>query len=134
MARTGMNQDNTSPIEETAVEIGAEVYNRVRLALLRLGSPLKLGLRGMRNLRLELNEQTWLCLDRNNRPVVVWTGFENQGRTDLKEPVRCRLRIYHSLGGMLARSLPEEIEHILDQRLRGMRQDTPSITEFPRRR
>ncbi len=90
--------DKVPSLRETPSLIPASRYNSVRLALIRLGRPLRVELKGLRHLDMLLDDEAWVCVDRslNDFPVVAWTDFQNRRRTSLTDPIRCRLRIFHA--------------------------------------
>lgn len=112
-------RDEPQPVHTLRKIIQAEDYNRVRLALVRLGSPLRVPLAGMRCLEMEVDEKRWLCLDTcaSDRPVLAWTGFESGGRSAIHEPVSCELRIFHVHGGLVMGEILESLVRSLQERL-----------------
>jgi hypothetical protein len=62
----------TLPLRIFSKKIEAACYNRGRLALLRLGDPLRVPLPLHRGLVVILNSAIWLCVDSfaDNQPVV----------------------------------------------------------------
>ena len=99
--------------------IPAEHYNRVRLALKRLSNPLLVELSPMRQLKIILLDQYWLCFDfcMNDMPVLAWTEFETLGRSALNEPVECELRLYHCHAGMIMGEVLQTLDHSLETML-----------------
>ncbi len=102
--------------------IAAEDYNRVRLALSRLGNPLYLDLGAtLPCLEVQLCDDYWLCFDscRDEQPVLAWTAFERAGRSGLHEPVACDLHFYHLHAGLVMGdifdSIVIELRRQLDQ-------------------
>lgn len=97
----------------------AEHYNRVRLALKRLSNPLMVELTPMRQLKIILLDQYWLCFDfcMNDMPVLAWTEFKTSGRSALNEPVECELRLYHCHAGMVMGEVLETLSHSLETML-----------------
>jgi len=85
-------------------EVPAEVYNTLRVVLLR--TP-----RGARLALAELRPELWALLDRrgwvivdgvqHDLPLLGWTGFRPGVRAALNEPVPCRVEVYHRCAGML---------------------------------
>lgn len=71
-------------------------YNRVRVALNRLENPIRLGLTGIRDWDMILDDDTWVCVDTrlNGRPVIALSDFEAAGRSALHLPIACRADIY----------------------------------------
>ncbi len=83
--------------------IEAPVYNHVRLALRRLGSPLRVEVPGHRGLEIILESRVWMCVDANaeDQPVMAWLNFDNRGRDNLQAPVGCTLELYHYCAGLV---------------------------------
>ncbi len=100
--------------------VPAPYYNRVRLALKRFGQPLQLVLPGMRGFEMCLDDDAWVCTDRNLnfRPMLAWTGFKNNARTGLSEPVECQVIYYHAYANIVVRTALSDLDRKLEQRLR----------------
>jgi hypothetical protein len=98
----GMRLNDISPLRTLPKTIEAVRYNRVRLALLRLGSPLRVELPRLQ-LDMLLERQAWIafCLWQQNFPMLAWTEFDARQRAGLHEPVHCCLRLYHVHAGLL---------------------------------
>ena len=99
--------------------IEADDYNRVRLALRRLGNPLHFELTPMKCLDIILTDQYWLCFDTCmvDRPILAWTDFLSTGRSALHTPVSCTLRLYHMHAGLVMGEVLEAVGCILSQKL-----------------
>lgn len=99
--------------------IGAEQFNRTRLALMRFESPLRLVLPGLRGLDMMIDRETWLCIDRtlNDLPVLAWTDFRVSGRA-LHEPVACRTLYFHAYANVIVKTALADVHRILNERLR----------------
>ena len=113
-----LDEFNTSHTLHKTIE--AEDYNRVRLALRRLGPRIELELPSMRCLQILLTNEYWLCTDNcvGDRPVMAWTAFESAGRSALNAPVTCELRLYHTHAGMVMGEVLENIGKELQKRLK----------------
>jgi hypothetical protein len=107
-------------------EIKAEYFNRARLALLRLGSPLRLPLPRLRGLDLVLTDDCWVCVDRslNDVPVIAWLDFASHGRISLVAPIACELRHYHAHAARLLDTLWDDMLAELDAKLESPRGST----------
>ncbi len=109
-----------APLRSVPKTVEARYYNRVRLALKRLGKPLEVELDGeLRQTDMLLTDHEWLCVDRtrDDLPLLAWTDFTVKGRDALHAPVRCTLHLYHTHSGLLmGRTLPI-LDRILQQRL-----------------
>lgn len=99
--------------------IPATCYNRVRLALIRLGKPLRLDLPQHRGLEMVLTDDAWRCIDtlREDQLVLVWRTFDSSGRDDLTQPVTCELHLYHHCAGLVMGSILGDMEEALDVRI-----------------
>jgi len=89
---------NKIPIlKAEAYYINASHYNRVRLALARLGKPLRIELVNLCGLDVILDDTEWVCVDRKlaDLPAVAWTDFKVGVRNNLHKPVACQVRYYH---------------------------------------
>lgn len=97
-------------------QLPAARYNRARLALRRLGDS-RLELPGLRTLDLILEEQVWAVLDRalNDIPIVAWTDFAH--RSDLHNPVSCRVKYYHAHARMIEERVLTLMDKLLEERL-----------------
>jgi len=100
--------------------IEASVYNHVRLALRRLGAPLRIAVPDHRGLEIILDHHLWLCVDANaeDQPVMAWKEFASQGRDDLQAPVACTLELYHRFAGLVMGSALDALGEALHERLR----------------
>ncbi len=104
-----MHDRDVPPMRSFPKTIAARYYNRVRLALLRLGNPLRVPMNALGQADIILSDEEWRCVDRSrdDLPLLAWTDFQVQGRDALHEPVSCTLRLYHSHAGILmGRALP----------------------------
>ena len=99
--------------------IEASVYNHVRLALRRLGAPLRVEVPGHRGLEIILDDHIWLCVDSNvgDQPVMAWLEFNAHQRSNLHEPISCNLELYHSCAGLVMGSTLDSLDEALIQRL-----------------
>jgi hypothetical protein len=99
--------------------IPATCYNRVRLALIRLGKPLRLGLPRHRGLEMVLTDEVWYCVDSlaEDQLILAWRAFATGGRDNLAEPVACELFLYHHCAGLVMGSALSAMEEALHARL-----------------
>ncbi|ADE16472.1 conserved hypothetical protein [Nitrosococcus halophilus Nc 4] len=109
----------TSPLRVLPKTIEATDFNRVRLALRRLGRPLRVALPAHRGLEVILDNHMWLCVDsfHQDQPVLAWRSFETIDRYGLHEPVRCELCLYHTHAGLIMGSAIEQLSEALAKRL-----------------
>ena len=100
--------------------IEAPIYNHVRLALRRLGTPLRVAVPGHRGLEIILENHLWLCVDANadDQPVMAWLAFEVHHRDNLQEPVRCSLELYHRFAGLVMGSVLDSLDEALSEMLK----------------
>ncbi|MEJ2346005.1 MAG: hypothetical protein P8090_11450 [Gammaproteobacteria bacterium] len=94
-------------------------FNAVRLALLRLGEPVRFALPGLRTLEMVLEQQAWICVDSglNDFPVLAWVDFEAGGRNALHEPVSCMLYTYHAHAHIIEARVLQAVSEFVDRRL-----------------
>ena len=100
--------------------IEAPIYNHVRLALRRLGSPLRVAVPGHRGLEIILEDHLWLCVDANadDQPVMAWLDFNVLHRDNLHEPVSCTLELYHRFAGLVMGSALDSLDETLSDQLK----------------
>ena len=100
-------------------EVDAAQFNRIRLALLRLGEPLRMELRHLGGLDVLRSRERCGCGDRtmDDLAVIAWTRFESAGRQQLQAPVRCRLRYYHGHAGMIVQTVLDDALAVVAQKL-----------------
>ena len=101
---------------ETAVS--AEHFNLVKIALKRLGSPIRLELPKLRTLDFLLDEETWIIVDRrlNDIPVMAWLDFETKDRS-LHEPLGCTLNLYQAHASIIQPRVIEAMTLLLGEKL-----------------
>ncbi len=97
--------------------IEATCYNRGRLALLRLGYPLRVALQQHRGLEVILSNTMWLCVDSNadDQPILAWREFQIHGRRNLIQPVPCELWLYHNCAGLIMGSALDDLDQALEK-------------------
>jgi hypothetical protein len=83
------------PIRSIPYTLEAVLYNRARLALLRIGNPLELELEGLA-IDIVLENTCWIGYHshQTSLPLIAWDGFET-GRNALDAPVGCIMHLYH---------------------------------------
>jgi hypothetical protein len=75
--------------------LDAALYNRARLALLRICNPLEVEL-GILGIDMVLENTCWVgyhC-QQISLPLIAWDGFDH-GRSALDMPVGCTMHLYH---------------------------------------
>ena len=113
---------NLRPLRVIPKTIEAACYNQVRLALLRLGNPLRVPLPEHRGLEIILENHYWLCVDSalEDQPIMAWLDFDTRRHNQaLYEPVSCELRLYHTHAGLIMGSALDAMEQSLSLRLAG---------------
>jgi len=97
----------------------AKRYNRVRLALSRLGAPLRWQIATLRGLDIYLDADVWICGDRtlNDFPVIAWTAFDTRSRQGLHSSIECTMSFYHAHAGMIVDTVLENVDSVLEDRL-----------------
>lgn len=111
--------DDPPPLRVMPKTIPATCYNRVRLALIRLGKPLRIDLPRHRGLEMVLADDAWRCVDSlsEDQLILAWRAFASGGRDNLTEPVACELFLYHHCAGLVMGSALSAMEEALDARL-----------------
>ena len=97
----------------------AQDYNLVRIALKRLGSPLRFKLPRLRTLDLVLEPDAWIIVDDslNDIPIIAWLDFEDKRRSSLHEDIHCEQRSYHQHALIIVDKALEAMQLILGERL-----------------
>ena len=97
--------------------IEADCYNRVRLALKRLPSSLRVELPDHRGLEAVLEDDYWLVVDtlQADRVILAWVDFEH--RNSLHQPVACLLKLYHVHAGLVMGTALEALDKAIAARL-----------------
>ncbi|MDH5324023.1 MAG: hypothetical protein OEZ68_18855 [Gammaproteobacteria bacterium] len=113
--------------------IEASNYNRVRLALCRLGNPLRLELINLRGLDVQLDNEAWVCVDRtlNDMPIFAWVNLQSRGRVSLCAPVPCQLRFYHNHADLICGTVLDLIDRQLQIRLSQPQSRLGQVKKFP---
>jgi hypothetical protein len=96
--------------------ITAARYNRIRLALRRLKSPIRFDT-GLRDIDMILEENVWYCVDRSmhDLPIIAWDNFPT--RMTLHEPICCRLSFYHAHADKILELVLTAVDTYLEQQL-----------------
>ncbi len=115
-------------------QIDAQYFNKIRLALSRLPSPIRLQLRELQHIDMIIDNDSWACVDNslNDLPIAAWTDFQTEGRDNLHEPIKCKLSYYHYQAAMVINKVLDITLELLNERL-----TTPAhckITEPKKRR
>ena len=114
-------------IKISPITVDAPVYNRLRLAALRLDNPLRVALSGLKGMDFLIDDTSWICVDRTlyDLPILAWTGFKTVGRASLHEPVHCHLHYYHIHANVIAETVLNTVESILQERLKPYKPSEP---------
>lgn len=96
--------------------VEARCFNDARVALHRIGNPLRIALPDHRGLEVIVAEDAWLCVDslQEDLPVLAWCEFAGTAREGLHEPVACELRLYHLHAGLIMGSAVDALTEALD--------------------
>jgi hypothetical protein len=105
------------PLRIFPKKIEAACYNRARLALLRLGSPLRVTLQKHRGLYVIISHVNWLCVDSfaQDQPILAWWDFNIQARSNLHRPIATNLWLFHSCSGLIMGSALEDLHQSLNE-------------------
>ena len=108
-----------APIRILPKTLDAHCYNRARLALLRLGTPLRVALPGLRGLEVILERDCWLCVDSHaeDRPILAWTDFLSREPDTRLSPVSCTMHLHDHRAGLVMGFALEALEESLERRL-----------------
>lgn len=77
--------------------IDAKIYNLWQRSKSRLSSPTVLDLPGLKTMRFVFSPEYWVVADSANyyAPIIAWLDFEVDNRSNLHEPIQCRINFYH---------------------------------------
>ena len=112
--------DSIPPLRVMPKTIAAVCYNHVRLALGRLGNPLRVDLPDHRGLEIILNDHHWLSVDsiQGDQPIMAWLDFDTRSHNQaLYEAVPCQLRLYHMHAGLVMGSALDALDQSLTEKL-----------------
>ncbi len=105
-----------TPIRTFPKVIEAPCYNRVLLALARLGEPLEVEIQKLR-MSIRVERRHWLASSLiNDIPLMAWLDFQAADR-GLHEPVPCQVHLYHFHAGLLVGHAPQCLANVLEERL-----------------
>ncbi len=114
--------DEVPVYHQRAGELSATHFNHVQVAFKRLGESIRFRIPRLKHLDLILQRDAWIVVDRvhNDVPVVAWTDFQTDHRSDLHSPIACTIRFYHAHASFIMRRTIEAMELILGERLAEM--------------
>jgi len=122
------------PVYDTKVcDIRAQDYNLVKIALKRLGSPIRLEIPNLRTLDFILEDDLWVIVDRsmNDIPVVAWLEFDEHNREGLHEDIKSERRTYHTHALIIVDKAFEALHLILGEKLGDLQEDeTNTVLDF----
>ena len=97
-------------------QLTAALYNKIKLGLIRIQSPLIITPKKLRNVKCYLYNDKWICVDliTNEFPLVVWRDFKVSQR-GIHEPVSCKVHIYHIMAGRVMGTALYEIEDYINE-------------------
>ncbi len=101
------------------IEIDADTYNCIRIALLRIGKQIRFSLPGLRTLEMCLDEETWICVDhdQNDIPIIAWLNFTTEHRENLHQPIVCEVYYYHTHATTVEERVLNLTVDILDKKM-----------------
>ena len=127
--------DQIPVYEKGQIQVSANLYNLARIALKRLGDPVRFELPRLRTLDFVLEEDAWIVVDRslNDIPVIAWVNFKTQHRSNLHEPIACERRSYHAHAAMITDKTIEAMQLILGEQLGRLEpENLPLVTQIKR--
>jgi len=113
--------DNLPCYSRYRAKIEAPVYNRIKLAQIRGGKgklhTLRFQLKELRHLDLIIDDETWICVDRdqNDIPIIAWLNFQTQHRQELHKPIDCEVYSYHAYADMIEQRVLNYTMRYLEQ-------------------
>jgi len=122
-------EHDNSPLRIMPKNIEAVCYNHARLAMLRLGKPLRVELPDHRGLEIILDKESWLCVDSNqdDQPIMMWCEFDtSEHNSALHEDVPCLLHLYHTQAGLIMGSALEALDQSLTEKLSALKNKSSS--------
>lgn len=116
---------------QLTVRIEPEIYNTIRLAVLRLDTPLKTVLGG-KGVEVHIHRDAWVCFDLRlgYQPALAWTGFET-ARDAFKEPVNAQALVYNSYAKLFLHSVLPELARRLERRMKETFPPGARVLAFP---
>ena len=97
--------DEVPVYHQRAGKLSATHFNHVQVALKRLGESIRFRIPRLKHLDLILQREAWIVVDRvhNDIPVVAWTDFQTDHRSDLHSPIACMIRFSHAHASFIMR-------------------------------
>lgn len=128
--------ENLPCYSQYRAKLDAPVYNCIKLAQLRHGKgrahALRLQLAELRHLDLIIDDETWICVDRdqNDIPILAWLNFDTQHRQELHKAIACDIYSYHAYAEMIEQRVLKYAVKYLQQSLQQARTETSSEPTF----
>jgi len=112
------NLRDIPPLREFPKIIEATCFNTVRVALLRLGSPLHIALKRPR-LSMLIDVHHWVAVSPWDKylPLLLWKDFDSGQRVNLHESVHCTLALFDHRAGLIMGSALDALHHELRAQL-----------------
>lgn len=110
-------------------ELNAIHFNHVQVGLKRIHRSLRYRIPKLKHLDLILQKEAWIIVDHvlNDVPVAAWTAFQIEGRSDLYQPIKCKLQTYHAHADLILTRTLEAMEMLLGEELQEL--EAPESTE-----
>ena len=98
---------NLPEYQNVSDKVDLELYRNVRLLLSRRGNAAQIELPGLRDLRLILERDAWICVDSllDDLPVMAWTHFDKGAVFGQGGSISCSLIYYHSQAAVIIDSI-----------------------------
>ena len=111
--------DDIPVYELIEASVTAANYNLVQIAFKRLGEPIEIPLTGLRRLELILDRDAWIVVDHdmNDIPILAWTDFQIEGRSELHKSIPCKMKTYHMHAKVILERVAEFMEKELAKRI-----------------
>ena len=125
--------DDVPPLATRHRKVSATHYNHVLIALKHLGPEIRMRIPKLKHLDLILQKNAWIIIDRAlyDYPIVAWTNFVTEGRSNLHEDIECDINFYHANATMVMNRTLEAMELLLGEELMDMLPDDASnVVEF----
>jgi len=124
--------ENLPCYSRNRAKVDASVFNCIKLAQIRQGRgqahALRLRLNELRHLDLIIDDETWICVDRdqNDIPILAWLNFNTQHRQDLHKAIECEIYSYHAYAEMIEQRVLKYAVRYLQQLLQQQRPNKTS--------
>lgn len=125
--------DNIPVYDTRECMIRVQDYNLVRIALKRLGSPIRIEIPNLRTLDFILEDDLWVIVDRslNDVPVIAWLDFKDKDRESLHEDFPCERRTYHTHAMIIIDKALEALQLLLGEMLDEKKEEeSASVLQF----